>query len=425
MRTKLCRFGVVCFISIFVLVAHGHAGDGALSLEERLQKLQSLIEMQQQQLDRQAQELTQLKEQLSDNKQTIAAGSTENKGDDEKNVTSSISNVNLGLYGHINKGILYGDNGDDSQFYFVDNMNSQTRLGLKASIDTNYGWKVGGRIEYGIVSNGSSDVNQLDNDNATATNFKLRWAEVSFESQSFGKLSLGKGSSATDGTAEVDLSGTTVAAYSSIADLAGSFLFYDGTLSSLEIGDVNSNFDGLGRTDRLRYDTISFGGFSIAGSVSSGKGYDGSVNFSRKYGETKVAAALGVADSGDLIPGVDAVYSGSASVLFPVGFNVTVSAGYEDLADSARDNPFNWYAKLGYKTKFYEAASTAFSIDYSETTDLEENGDTAISIGLAAVHNVTDWGTELYIVYRLHQLETALTDYNDIHAVMTGARVKF
>ena len=88
--------------------------------------------------------------------------------------------------------------------------------------------------------------------------------------------------------------------------------------------------------------------------------------------------------------GVDVNYSTSASILLPMGFNATFSDGYQDLSDDSHDNPSNLWGKLGYKTTFYEGTSTAFSVDYGETSDLQNNGDKAKTFALAAVHNIPD-----------------------------------
>jgi len=412
-----------------------------------LQELKKMIERQQIQINRQAAELAELKKLLLEKSgelpaKTVKADKVDRVDkmhvatvEDEKEakaadkmVISGLSNVNLSLYGHVNKAGLFVDSGDSSDWYVVDNTNSQTRLGLKAAVDAGRGWIAGGRIEYGIVSNGSSDVNQLTSYDATENNFKLRWAEVSFKKDQFGKISLGKGSSATDNTSRTDLSGTAVAAYSSISDMAGSVLWYDSStsaLSQLKIKNVFNDFNGLGRTDRLRYDTPSFGGVSLAGSGSSGDAYDGALLFSRKYGETQVAAAFGMASPGDLIEGTDVQYSGSVSLLLPIGFNATFSAASRDLEGDNREDSTNWWGKLGYKIKFYDAAITAFSVEFGETADLWADGDVARSWAAAVVHNVTDWGTELYMAYRGHQLDSDLGDFDDIHAFWAGARVKF
>ena len=51
--------------------------------------------------------------------------------------------------------------------------------------------------------------------------------------------------------------------------------------------------------------------------------------------------------------------------------------------------------------------------------------DTASSFGLAYVQNIKEWGTELYLAYRWYELDRVHTDFEDINAVMSGARIKF
>ncbi len=430
---KVKQYARIAAGAAFVVLLAGQVqasgGSGMGANDSMLQELKRMIEQQQAQLDKQAAEISALKEQLAGNSEAIGAKADKGALDNtDKMVTSSLSNVNLSLYGHINKAAMYVNNGDTSKWYVVDNINSQTRLGLRANVETSSNWDIGGRIEYGIVSNASSDVNQLNTNNATSTSFKLRWAEVSFKNERFGKFSLGKGSSASDGSAEVDLSGTTVASYAGYSDMAGSSLWYEGStdnLSRLEISNVHSDFDGLSRTDRIRYDTPSFAGFSVAASANSGDAFDGALWYNRKFGETKLAAGIAWANPGDLNSSVDSQYSGSISAMFPMGFNATFSLGGQELDASRRDNPTNWYGKLGYQTKFYDAATTSFSIDYGETSDLAQNNDKLKSWALAAVHNLSDWGTEVYLAYRNHQLDRDGRDFDDIHVFWTGARVKF
>jgi len=433
---KLKYAGIVTATALTLGIHVQAQADSSNMLNNKiLQELKTMIEQQQAQINKQAAEIMELKKQISGNTAALTAKTDKSKRADieatkttDKMVTSEFSNVNLSLYGHINKAVLFTDNGDSSDWFVVDNNNAQTRLGIKVAIDTGIGWIADGRLEYGIVSNASSDVNQFNNYDATSTNFRLRWADLSFKNAKFGKISFGKGDSASNNSAEIDISGTTVASYSAIVDMAGSTFWYDNstnTRSEIKIKDVFNNFDGLGRTDRLRYDTPSFGGFSFTACGSSGDAYDGALFFNRKYGKTKVAAGFGVADPGDLESGVDVQYSGSASILLSMGLNATFSAGYLNLEDDNRDDPTNWWGKLGYQTKFYNAATTAFSIEYGQTSDLRTNEDKAKTWAVAIVHNITDWGTEFYMTYRNHQLDSDLGDFDNINAFWTGARVKF
>ncbi len=229
-RNKHIRIATGIGLSMF-LFTHAQAADSSTMInDDILKELKSMILQQQAQLDKQAAEITALKKQLEGN--TAALDMKAEKAaiqTPDKMVTSKFSKVKLNVYGQFNRAILFADNGESSDCYFVDNINSQTRLGLNASADLGNNWVAGGRIEYGIVSNASSDVNQFDTHDATDSNFKLRWAELSFSNNSFGKISLGKGASASDNSTEVDLSGTTVASYSGVTDMAGSVFWYNGT----------------------------------------------------------------------------------------------------------------------------------------------------------------------------------------------------
>ena len=108
-----------------------------------------------------------------------------------------------------------------------------------------------------------------------------------------------------------------------------------------------------------------------------------------------------------------------------MGFNATISGGVRDLKDSDRDDPTNWYAKIGYKTSFYAAATTAFSIDYGQAENLAQDDDKGKTWAVTAVHDIADWGTEFYLTYRNHELDRNDTDFDDINVVMAGARLKF
>ena len=108
-----------------------------------------------------------------------------------------------------------------------------------------------------------------------------------------------------------------------------------------------------------------------------------------------------------------------------MGLNATFAASLVEQEDDDRDDPTFWYTKLGYKTKFYEAASTAFSVEYGETADLRIEDETGKVWGASAVHNITDWGTEFYVTYRKYDLDSDEADFSDIDTFWVGTRIKF
>lgn len=416
-------------VLIIFCSAQALAGGDTKLDSDMLHELKRMIEQQQAQIDQQAAEIAALKEQLGGNTEAIAVkadkAETENL---DKVAYSSRANVNVSLYGQFNPAALYVNNGDSSKLYVVDNTHSQSRLGLRARVDTTSGWQVGGRFEFGISGNASDDVNNWYTENASEEFFVLRWAEISFTGESYGKFSLGKGDSASNNTAEIDMSGTAVAMQDKTRWMASATLWYDGSadvLSELEVKDIFNGFDGQSRTDRIRYDTPAFAGFSLAGSYSSGDAFDGSAWYSREFSGTKVAAGLGVANPGDIIPGADLLYTGSASVLFPVGISATFSGNLLDKKEEGLDDATLWWTKLGYKTSFYDAATSAFSIDYGESENISLNDEKGSTWALAAVHDMHEWGTEFYAIYRMYTADSKRGDFDDVNSVMAGARLKF
>ena len=397
--------------------------------EEALNKLKRIIEKQQNQIDVQQETLQDLKQQV----EALSAPSTppspqvaEKKP--EAVVKSRNDKVSLTIYGQVNRAALYANDGDEGNWFFVDNDNSSTRIGLLGSTNAIDDFSIGTRFEVEFQTNPSNEVSQEDKNGVGDNNFKRRHFDIFVTSKRFGKLSLGYGSTASDNTAEVDLSGTDVVGYSSIADMAGGQFFFDNdtdTLSNTSINDVFANFDGIGRDDRLRYDTPDFYGFVASGSVISGDAADVALRYSAKLGDFKLAAAASYSDPAGTSDSADDRLAGSISVLHGSGFSLTFAAGNEDYKVSGRDDGTLYYGKFGYQRKFFSIGTTAMSVDYGRNDDLDQNGDEASTVGFQFVQNIDQWATEYYLGYRYHDLDRDNTDFKDINALMTGLRVKF
>jgi len=397
--------------------------------EETLNKLKQIIEEQQDQIDAQQKTLEDLKRQVDafSEPSTPSASQVADKKS-EVVVKSRNDKVSLTIYGQVNRAALYANDGDEDNWFFVDNDNSSTRIGLLGSTNAIDGFSIGTRFEVEFQSNPSNEVSQEDKNGVGDNNFKRRHFDIFLKSERFGKLSLGRGDTASNNTAEVDLSGTDVVGYSSIADMAGGQLFFDNdtdTLSNTTIGDVFNNFDGLSRDDRLRYDTPNFYGFFASGSVVSGDAADVALFYSAKLGDFKLAAAAAYSDPAGTSNSVDDTIDGSISVLHSSGFNLTFAGGTRDYKVSGRDDGTFYYGKLGYQRKFFSIGTTAMSVDYGRNDDVEQDGDEANTVGFQFVQNIDQWATEYYLGYRYHNLDRDNTDFKDINALMTGLRVKF
>ncbi|MGI9501747.1 MAG: porin [Geminicoccaceae bacterium] len=341
-------------------------------------------------------------------------------------VKSGVDNVRLTLSGQVNVGVLVTDDGDDTDVFFVDNDNSSTRIRLGGDARFNEDITVGSLIEVQFESNSTADVSQDNQRNAGNNNFTERKLEVFAKSETYGRLALGQGDTSSNNSSEVDLSGTAVVGYSSVADFAGGIQFQeDGDLSGVTIGDTFSNLDGLSRDDRIRYDTPSFSGATLSASAIADDRFDIALSYERKLlGAHKFAAAIAYADVDDEFDQV----SGSASILLGdivKGANFTFAAGSQD-SDVGGDNTATFvYGKIGYQFSPFTIGRTSLAIDYYYGDDIDQDGDESTSIGLLAVQNVDSVGTELFAGLRNFELDRKGEDFDDVDGLLVGARVKF
>jgi hypothetical protein len=397
-----------------------------------VERLERLIKEQQQQLESLQQQLNQLKQTASDAqtqakeaKSVAQEAKTSVQAPVAKAVTSGQERVKLALSGQVNRMVNVIDDGKNTTGYFVDNDVSNTRVRFVGTAKATDDLTLGSRLEYAVTSNESGDVNQ-DNESA-GDFFNVRWADLTLNSKRFGKLWLGRGDTASNNTSEVDLSKVDVLAYASVADPAGGMLFRessgDNSLTDIAVADAFNDRDGLSRESRVRYDTPTFWGFHLAGSVVSDQRADASVWWSGQGYGFKAVAAAAIADPND--DNADLNYDGSFSVLHEgTGLNLTASAGLLD-KDSEGD-PTNLYAKLGWLTRFFSAGQTGFGVDYTRSLNLPTGRDDGYSVGAVAVQQFEKYGTELYLGYRLYSLSRDVApSVENMNVGTVGARVKF
>jgi hypothetical protein len=295
------------------------------------------------------------------------------------------------------------------------------------SINPNGNYEIGTRIEVEYQTNPSNLVSQ-DDKRVDDIGLEKRHLDLWVDTNTFGKFSLGWGSTASDGTSEMDLSGTSIVGYSSVADMAGGQLFYNsrtGELSDTPIFSVYGNMDGLGRDERIRYDSPSFNGFVGSASYIADGGGDFAVRYTAQMDAFKLAAAAAYANPGSTSNFIDEQLAGSVSVLHDSGFNGTFAMGVRDNKVDGRDDAGFFYTKLGYRARWCPLGVTSMALDFGRYADISANGDDADTFGFQMVQDIQEWGTEAYLGYRYHTLDSRAADYDDINAIMTGMRVKF
>jgi len=331
--------------------------------------------------------------------------------------------VDFQISGQINRAAMYADDGDTAKWFFVDNDNSSTRFRFTGSNDFENNWKVGIVWEVEMQSDPSNTVNMEDGGSDLGdVHFDER--KMEFWVEKWGRMWLGQGDTASNNTSEVDLSGTTVAAYSDVTAVGGGFLFKDNGDNVLKadgtpytVGNTRNNFDGLSRKDRVRYDTPNFYGAYASGSVGNNSIWDAALNYAADFGWAKFAAAGAWADGGTS-QSWDGQFSSSASILFDFGLNFTASYAIRD--QNGKD-PWNIFGKVGYQFLEKHAAS----VQWSRTENYSAKDDKGDSFNIAYVFS--PWqSVEFYGTYYLHMLDRDQgSDPDDINIFMTGGRVKF
>lgn len=337
----------------------------------------------------------------------------------------------LTAYGQLSFGGLSVDDGVTRNSGFVDNGNSGTRIGFRYNRPL---WKgtFRFRFESALSFRSSSEVSQFNlPDLIDFGERSIRHLDFSYEGQ-IGTFSIGQGSMAADGVTSSDLSGTTLAATSSISDVAASFAFTDqnGILTPVLVGTVFRNLDA-GRRVRLRYDSPERNGFvlsaalgtEVLNSSNSSDYYDVALRYNRQIGAYDTNVALGYERVETVNVLQNENLTASASVLHRAsGLNVSIATGTQLNGNEAR----YVYGKLGVRRALNRFGETRLSVDYYYGQDFALVGSQSKSLGFAVVQELEDRNAEAFLLVRQYAIDDPTpVSYQDMTAVFVGARWKF
>ena len=330
--------------------------------------------------------------------------------------------MRVALSGQVDRLLNLADDGKNTKAYFVDNNVSVSRLRFVATGQVTDDFSIATNMELAISPNNSGDVSQVNEDGSQKDEF--RKVEAVFKSKNFGEIDFGKGDPATKDIAKLDLSGTDVLAYASTGDPAGGLLFRtkdSEELTTTDIGDVFTDFDA-GRTNRIRYDTPKFYGAFASASYGADQKWGVATRWAGVGHGLKATAGAGIQDPSK--DGVDVVYAGSASFLHEAtGLNLTYGTALQQQDEGTGQLQ---YVKAGWQHDFFPLGSTAFSIDFGFDKDTPDDGDEGRTVGLVALQNLTDYGTELFAGFRSYDFDDGDgPNTSTIYVGTAGTRVKF
>lgn len=364
-----------------------------------------------------------------------AAAAAETNGPAAHPLAAVKAQADVRWWAQVNRAALYADNGTDSEWFHVDNDSMPSRFGVAGDYKPEIwgGWTFGGQIELGFKSDNSCEVVFGGPD----PEFKVdgRKIEAYAKNKKFGSFAAGQGDMASNGTAEEDLSGTYVAAYSQVRFAAAGLAFAPRENASPPaavdaagtnappraptVKDVFNNFDGLHRDDRLRYDAPVWRGFAASASVAGEEYFDAALRHSLALGAHKLASAAAFARKG---AGIDQ-YSASCSLLLGCGLNFTAAVGGQDV--EGERSPLSVYGKIGYKLDWFTAGATMLAVDYARNEEISKVGDVAESYAAVVVQRLEPLNAELYATARNYVLDRENADYDDLFVFMSGVNLRF
>ena len=367
----------------------------------------------------------------------------------------TVSNGNgnsVTVSGQINKAFMYVDDGKQSRSAIVDSDNSGSRFRILGNGKVNEAVSVGSILEVEFQDNASNNF-QINDTNANGpnatitgnnsgngdrgfgqTNFTQRRMEAFISHKQFGKLSIGQGPTASDGTAETSLSGAGMAVYGGVTFFGDVLLRTsdnaDNVFASQKWGDQYTNFDGAGRDDRVRYDTPTFAGFQLSGSAISGGGADAAITYSGKFGGIAVKAAGSYASlssiGGTGTTDADDQWVVSAAAEHDSGVNIRGHYGVRGRVGATRDDTKGYNVTVGYDAKLTSVGETSFAVGYNNVKDMAADGDETQFWEFGVVQHLKDAGTELYLGVNLAEHDDiSATNYKNITGVIAGTRIKF
>jgi len=357
--------------------------------------------------------------------------------------------VSLTVAGHVHQGILFWDDGGESNVYITDVQNDQSNFSFSGDAAISPDWTAGFSMVIRLQDSLSGEVSQDDDD--TDLDPLLLWeANWFLESRRLGRVTVGLAPRVSDGAPEQDLSEAGVAAYAGVQDIGGGMALrrsVDGSLIDVGWGDIYSHFNG-DTANIIRYDTPSLGGFTLSASWGEDDIWDVGANYEGKVGNFEIAVAIVYTEStdgngaaGD--PGEPdfSIVVGSFAVRHePTGINALISAGQQSFDDSVVDadgitrnvsDAKFIYAKLGWVANLNSLGHTAFYGEYGLFEDfvsagadaalvaqLNGAGGNAVRItgneatvwGLGVVQHIDAAEMDIYIGYRHHEAEFDLVN---------------
>jgi predicted porin len=298
--------------------------------------------------------------------------------------------VSLTVSGWVGQQVTWWDDGGQSNVYVTDlgsTLASHVKFTGQAQILP--GWTAGYVLHLEAIGSDALTTDQLTPDGPNLLTGSPNGVSTlqSFwfiKSDQLGKVSVGKQSQASDNTAIlVDGSGSLVPANWVPFDFNSFFIRQkNGQLTDTTWGGVGTWGDVNGApTNSVRYDSPSFGGFSVSASWGEDDFWDVAARYAGEWADFKVAAAAAYSqtnstsdNSANVLQPIDSGYFqvGAYVEHMPTGLFVYGAYGNLNFHDSSASSNQTWYGKAGIRQRWNPLGHTVL---YGEYERVENRND--------------------------------------------------
>jgi hypothetical protein len=295
--------------------------------------------------------------------------------------------VSLTVSGWVTENVMWWDDDGESNVYVVGSGTTlASNVKFSGSAQISPGWSAGYLIH--VEFDGSDALLAINQNKPTGPGLFAGTVDFAqtvqsywfVKSETLGKVSVGLVSQASDNTAIlVDGSGSLVPANFVQFDYGGFFLRdANGQLTDTTISGIFACSDCNGApVNAIRYDSPTFGGFSVSASWGQDDFWDIAARYAGEHHGFKLAVALAYAESTDssglpILLGDGAEHFQIGAYVQHVASGLFLYGAYSQLdGDAVVESTDNWYIKAGVRGKWNPHGATVL---YGEYQNAEGGG---------------------------------------------------
>lgn len=371
--------------------------------------------------------------------------------------------VSLTISGWVNQQVTWWDDGGEQNLYVHDigsTLGSHVKFTGAATISP--GWSAGYVLQIeamgsdglttdqgGFVDadgDGINDANGHHGPGALGGGYSTPQVLQSYwfiKSDMLGKLSVGKLSQASDNAAIlVDGSGSLISANWVSFDINGFFVrnATTGALSTRRWGEAGGctwgDCNGV-PLNAVRYDSPSFGGFSVSASWGEDDFWDVAARYAGEFAGFRLAAAAAYSESTDLdvqgsngIDRTEYVQAGVYLQHIATGLFALGNYGNFDVNQAGAISSDTWYVKGGLRQRFSSIGNTVLYGEWLTNSDGGNVGSELEMWGLGAVQEIDAAAMSIWVKYRHASVDGlvdggAVINADDYQWVGAGALINF